>query len=171
MPNVLVVGAQWGDEGKGRVVDHLAADAAFAVRFGGGANAGHTLVVNGQKVVLHLIPAGVAGGPKALIRHGSLGPYGRSGPGRWSGRDAGAFDRLPEGAEGVGYCSGDEGEVRQLKQGALPHGEHRHTLVSQATHRGLLLWCGQVFAPDFDRGPARRTVWGFPRAHGLQLGD
>ena len=58
MPNVLVVGAQWGDEGKGRVVDHLAARASYAVRFGGGANAGHTLMVNGQKTVLHLIPAG-----------------------------------------------------------------------------------------------------------------
>jgi adenylosuccinate synthase len=73
MPNVLVVGAQWGDEGKGRVVDHLAADAAFAVRFGGGANAGHTLVVNGQKVVLHLIPAGaLRPGCRGLIGNGCV---------------------------------------------------------------------------------------------------
>lgn len=58
MMNSLVLGAQWGDEGKGRVVDLLASEADFTVRFGGGENAGHTLVVNGQKTVLHLIPAG-----------------------------------------------------------------------------------------------------------------
>jgi adenylosuccinate synthase len=59
MPNVLVTGAQWGDEGKGKIVDHLAARADFSVRFGGGANAGHTLVVGGKKIVLHLVPAGI----------------------------------------------------------------------------------------------------------------
>ncbi len=59
MPNVLVAGAQWGDEGKGKIVDHLAARAEYSVRFGGGANAGHTLVVDGAKLVLHLVPAGI----------------------------------------------------------------------------------------------------------------
>lgn len=59
MPNVLVTGAQWGDEGKGKIVDHLAARADYSVRFGGGANAGHTLVVGGKKLVLHLVPAGI----------------------------------------------------------------------------------------------------------------
>jgi adenylosuccinate synthase len=59
MPNILVTGAQWGDEGKGKVVDHLAARARYSVRFGGGANAGHTLVVNGKKLVLHLVPSGI----------------------------------------------------------------------------------------------------------------
>lgn len=59
MPNVLVTGAQWGDEGKGKIVDHLAARADLSVRFGGGANAGHTLVVGGKKIVLHLVPAGI----------------------------------------------------------------------------------------------------------------
>ena len=59
MPNVIVIGAQWGDEGKGKVVDSLAEKADVVVRFQGGANAGHTLVVNGQKIVLHLIPSGI----------------------------------------------------------------------------------------------------------------
>jgi adenylosuccinate synthase len=52
------VGAQWGDEGKGKVVDLFAQYADVVVRFGGGANAGHTLVVGGEKIVLHLVPSG-----------------------------------------------------------------------------------------------------------------
>ncbi len=59
MANIVVVGAQWGDEGKGKVVDQLAAKSRWVVRFQGGNNAGHTLVVGGEKVVLHLIPSGV----------------------------------------------------------------------------------------------------------------
>lgn len=59
MPNLLIVGAQWGDEGKGKVVDYLSQHADVVVRYQGGANAGHTLVVDGQKTVLHLLPSGV----------------------------------------------------------------------------------------------------------------
>jgi adenylosuccinate synthase len=59
MPNVVVVGAQWGDEGKGKIVDLLTEHAQVVVRFQGGNNAGHTLVVGGQKTVLHLIPSGI----------------------------------------------------------------------------------------------------------------
>ena len=59
MPNVVCVGAQWGDEGKGKVVDNLAARADLVVRFQGGPNAGHTLVVDGETTVLHLIPSGI----------------------------------------------------------------------------------------------------------------
>src|SRR5262249_41050015 len=55
----VVIGTQWGDEGKGKIVDLLAADADMVVRFHGGNNAGHTLVVNGEKTVLNLVPAGV----------------------------------------------------------------------------------------------------------------
>jgi adenylosuccinate synthase len=59
MSVVIVVGAQWGDEGKGKVVDLLSERADAVVRYGGGANAGHTLVIGGQKLVTHLIPSGV----------------------------------------------------------------------------------------------------------------
>jgi len=59
MPNVVVVGVQWGDEGKGKIVDLLAQDADVVARFQGGANAGHTLVVEGERIVLHLIPSGI----------------------------------------------------------------------------------------------------------------
>jgi adenylosuccinate synthase len=58
MKTVAVVGAQWGDEGKGKIVDLLATDADIIVRFQGGNNAAHTLVVNGEKFILRLIPAG-----------------------------------------------------------------------------------------------------------------
>ncbi len=57
--NVVVIGTQWGDEGKGKIVDWLTDRAAGVVRFQGGHNAGHTLVVNGEKTVLHLIPSGI----------------------------------------------------------------------------------------------------------------
>ena len=59
MPNVVLVGAQWGDEGKGKVVDLFSQHADVVVRFQGGNNAGHTLVVDGEKVVLHLVPSGI----------------------------------------------------------------------------------------------------------------
>ena len=57
--NVVVLGTQWGDEGKGKVVDLLTDQAAAVVRFQGGHNAGHTLVIDGEKTVLHLIPSGI----------------------------------------------------------------------------------------------------------------
>jgi len=59
MPVVIVVGAQWGDEGKGKIVDLFTESAHAVVRWAGGANAGHTLVVGGKKYVTHLIPSGV----------------------------------------------------------------------------------------------------------------
>jgi adenylosuccinate synthase len=62
MANVVIVGAQWGDEGKGKVVDLYTEFADLVVRYGGGANAGHTLVVDGQKIVTHLVPSGVLHG-------------------------------------------------------------------------------------------------------------
>ena len=69
--NVVVVGAQWGDEGKGKIVDLLAAQADAVIRFQGGHNAGHTLVVGGEKTVLHLIPSGVLNrGVECLIGNG-----------------------------------------------------------------------------------------------------
>lgn len=71
MSNVVVVGTQWGDEGKGKVVDLLTASADLVVRFQGGNNAGHTLVVNGEQTICHLIPSGILHeGKKCLIGNG-----------------------------------------------------------------------------------------------------
>ncbi|WP_108652207.1 adenylosuccinate synthase [Dongshaea marina] len=57
--NVVILGTQWGDEGKGKIVDLLTDRAQYVVRYQGGHNAGHTLVINGEKTVLHLIPSGI----------------------------------------------------------------------------------------------------------------
>ena len=59
MPNIVVVGTQWGDEGKGKIVDFLASQAEVVVRFQGGSNAGHTVVANGHTFKLHLLPSGI----------------------------------------------------------------------------------------------------------------
>lgn len=59
MANVVIVGAQWGDEGKGKIVDLLSADITAVVRFQGGNNAGHTVIVKGEKYILKLIPSGI----------------------------------------------------------------------------------------------------------------
>ena len=69
--SVVVIGTQWGDEGKGKIVDLLTDQAKAVVRFQGGHNAGHTLVIDGEKTVLHLIPSGVLReGVKCLIGNG-----------------------------------------------------------------------------------------------------
>jgi len=71
MSNVVIVGTQWGDEGKGKVVDLLASEADLVVRFQGGNNAGHTLVVEGEQTICHLIPSGILHeGKKCLIGNG-----------------------------------------------------------------------------------------------------
>ncbi|WP_319468450.1 adenylosuccinate synthase [uncultured Pseudodesulfovibrio sp.] len=71
MSNIVVFGSQWGDEGKGKIVDMLAEEANAIVRFQGGNNAGHTLVVDGEQCILHLIPSGVLHpGKKCLIGNG-----------------------------------------------------------------------------------------------------
>jgi len=67
MSVVIVVGAQWGDEGKGKVVDLFTERADVVVRYGGGANAGHTLVIDGQKLVTHLVPSGVCHPGKSCV--------------------------------------------------------------------------------------------------------
>ena len=73
MKTVAVVGSQWGDEGKGKVVDLLAADADVIVRFQGGNNAAHTLVVDGEKFILRLVPAGALhAGKTCVIGNGTV---------------------------------------------------------------------------------------------------
>jgi adenylosuccinate synthase len=71
MSVTVIVGSQWGDEGKGKIVDLLSRDAAYVARYQGGANAGHTIVINGKKTVLHLIPSGIlTEGVKCIIGNG-----------------------------------------------------------------------------------------------------
>jgi adenylosuccinate synthase len=72
MPVTAVIGTQWGDEGKGKVVDVLAERARFVVRFQGGNNAGHTIVVGGATYKLHLLPSGVVSGKAGVIGNGCV---------------------------------------------------------------------------------------------------
>jgi len=59
MPNIILVGTQWGDEGKGKIIDMITQDVDYVVRFQGGNNAGHTVVVDGRQFILHLVPSGI----------------------------------------------------------------------------------------------------------------
>ncbi len=70
MANIAIIGTQWGDEGKGKLVDLLAEYADVVVRFQGGNNAGHTMVVNGEQVISHLVPSGILQGKKCMIGNG-----------------------------------------------------------------------------------------------------
>ena len=67
MPNTILVGAQWGDEGKGKIIDFLTDEADIVVRSQGGNNAGHTVIIGGKKYVLHLIPSGILRPGKACV--------------------------------------------------------------------------------------------------------
>ena len=70
MGNTVIVGSQWGDEGKGKIVDLLSEQADYVVRFQGGNNAGHTMVVDGKEIISHLIPSGIIQNKKCFIGNG-----------------------------------------------------------------------------------------------------
>ncbi len=70
MTNTVIVGTQWGDEGKGKIVDLLAQYADLVIRFQGGNNAGHTMVVNGEQFISHLVPSGILQGKTCFIGNG-----------------------------------------------------------------------------------------------------
>ncbi|MBS3777863.1 MAG: adenylosuccinate synthase [Candidatus Thermoplasmatota archaeon] len=72
MVATVVIGTQWGDEGKGKIVDYFAKDAEFVVRFQGGNNAGHTIVVDEDVYKLHIVPSGVIQGKKGVIGNGCV---------------------------------------------------------------------------------------------------
>jgi len=70
--NIVITGTQWGDEGKGKIVDLLAAEADIVVRFQGGNNAGHTMVVKGKQIISHLVPSGILQGKTCLLGNGMV---------------------------------------------------------------------------------------------------
>ena len=72
MANIVIVGTQWGDEGKGKIVDLLAEYADIVVRFQGGNNAGHTMVVDGEQFISHLVPSGILQGKTCIIGNGMV---------------------------------------------------------------------------------------------------
>ncbi|MBA3018297.1 MAG: adenylosuccinate synthetase, partial [Proteobacteria bacterium] len=72
MSNIVIVGTQWGDEGKGKIVDLLAEFADMVVRFQGGNNAGHTMVVKGEQFISHLVPSGILQNKTCIIGNGMV---------------------------------------------------------------------------------------------------
>lgn len=72
MANIVIVGTQWGDEGKGKIVDLLAKHADYVVRFQGGNNAGHTMVVGGEQFISHIVPSGILQGKTCVIGNGMV---------------------------------------------------------------------------------------------------
>ena len=70
MANLVIVGTQWGDEGKGKIVDLLSEYADLVIRFQGGNNAGHTMVVDGEQIISHLVPSGILQGKTCIIGNG-----------------------------------------------------------------------------------------------------
>ena len=72
MANIVIIGTQWGDEGKGKIVDLLAEYSDLVVRFQGGNNAGHTMVVNGKQFISHLVPSGILQGKTCIIGNGMV---------------------------------------------------------------------------------------------------
>ena len=86
MANIVIIGTQWGDEGKGKIVDLLTRYADCIVRFQGGNNAGHTLVVGDEPLVVHLLPSGVvhpSSQPSGQIAHPSMKEVCYTGPISW----------------------------------------------------------------------------------------
>ena len=135
MANVAVVGAQWGDEGKGKIVDWLSNRADMVVRFQGGHNAGHTLVVDGKVYKLALLPSGVVQGKPSIIGNGVVvdpwqsGRRDREDPGPGRGHHPEHPDhrgqRLPDPAGPSGVGRGARGR-RQRAGGQDRHDRSRH---------------------------------------------
>ena len=148
MANVVVVGAQWGDEGKGKIVDLLTQYADVVVRFQGGNNAGHTLVVGGEKTVLHLIPAGILHpGKSCVIGNGVV-------------IDPAVLvmeiDRLK--AQGV---LKDDGQLRHLARRPRDHAVaqgHRHRPREGAWASGKIGTTGRGIGPAYEDKVARRGI-------------
>ena len=138
MTVTIVVGAQWGDEGKGRVVDYLAACADMVVRFQGGDNAGHTVVNDYGRFALHLIPCGVFNprvrcllGPGTVV---NLDTVGAKDVQRFVAVDIGAFEDVqPRLQRRLGHKRGPE--LSPAPRGARGLSHNAHQIVPRSADR------------------------------------
>ena len=144
MANVAIIGAQWGDEGKGKVVDLFTHEADIVVRFQGGNNAGHTLVVNGKKTVLHLVPSGALHPNKlCVIGNGVV-------------VDPEILIKEIEALKAQGHLASDE-QLRISEQAhvIMPY----HKLIDQARERlrgeGMIGTTGRGIGPAYEDKVAR----------------
>ena len=143
MPAIAIVGSQWGDEGKGKVADLLARNADIIVRYQGGNNAGHTLVVDGKKTVLHLIPSGILHQDKVcVIGNGVV-------------VDPEALAEEIDGLEGEGYRVGPE-NLRISDRAHLIMPYHRTIDHARENQRGQ----GRIGTTGRGIGPAYEDKMG-----------
>jgi adenylosuccinate synthase len=147
VPNVVVVGTQWGDEGKGKIVDLLTEQAKVVVRYQGGNNAGHTLVVGGEKFIFHLIPSGILHpGTLCLIGNGVvLDPE----------VFLGEIDRLQERGLGIGP---DNLRVSERTQVIMPYHKRLDLARERAKGEGKIGTTGRGIGPCYEDKIARRGI-------------
>lgn len=146
MANVTVIGAQWGDEGKGKIVDWLASRADAVVRFQGGHNAGHTLVVGNQTYKLSLLPSGIVTGTLSLIGNGVvLDP--------WALRDE--IARLE--SQGVAITTDNFGIADNCPL-ILPIHRDLDVLREAAAGKGKIGTTGRGIGPAYEDKVGRRAI-------------
>ena len=146
MPNVTVIGAQWGDEGKGKIVDWLSARADVVVRFQGGHNAGHTLVVGDQTYKLSLLPSGIVRGTLSVIGNGVvLDP--------WALRD----EIARVSAQGVSITP-DRLQLSELCPLILPFHRDLDALREDASGAGKIGTTRRGIGPAYEDKAGRRAL-------------
>ncbi|NGZ06490.1 MAG: adenylosuccinate synthase [Magnetococcales bacterium] len=150
MANVIILGAQWGDEGKGKIVDLLTDQADAVVRFQGGHNAGHTLVVDGKKYVLHLIPSGILRGKTCMIGNGVV-------------LDPAALIQEIEELTRLGVTITSGGfKISSLTQLIMPYHKELDIAREKRKGKGKIGTTGRGIGPTYEDKMARR---------GIRLGD
>ncbi|MBF0309793.1 MAG: adenylosuccinate synthase [Magnetococcales bacterium] len=147
MANVVVVGSQWGDEGKGKIVDLLTRKAQVVVRFQGGHNAGHTLVIDGKKYILHLIPSGILhAGTTCIIGNGVvLDPLA-------------LLDEIKELAHMGVSVSGSSLKISPLTNLILPYHQALDLAREKRKGKGKIGTTGRGIGPAYEDKVARRGI-------------
>jgi adenylosuccinate synthase len=147
LPNVVVVGTQWGDEGKGKIVDLLTDQARLVVRYQGGNNAGHTLVVAGEKYIFHLIPSGILhAGTQCLIGNGVV-------------LDPEVFLWEIDKLRDRGYQVGPENlRVSERTQVIMPYHKRLDVARERAKGAGKIGTTGRGIGPCYEDKVARRGI-------------
>lgn len=147
MPNYVVVGAQWGDEGKGRIIDLMAEKVEVVVRYQGGGNAGHTIVLDGKTVVLHHVPSGI-------LREDTLSVIGNG-----VVVDPGVLVEEIEGLRAMGYAVGPENfRLSDRAHVVMPY--HRRIDIGREKSRGSrkIGTTGRGIGPVYEDKAARRGI-------------
>jgi adenylosuccinate synthase len=150
MPNVVVAGAQWGDEGKGKIVDLLAEKVQIVARYNGGHNAGHTVLIGGRKFILHLIPSGILHpGLLCVMGNGMV-------------VDPEAFEQEIKELEAGGVEVGDSLRLSNRAHLILPHHRELEALAEELRGARKIGTTQRGIGPAYEDKVARR---------GLRVGD